>query len=79
MPFYTNIHLMLVFLNQTWMLNITILEECFFYDTSFGSDIQKYYDSSNANVIPTSSEEDRIEKQEYIKTGNHSKYFTPHL
>ena len=44
-----------------------------YINSRFGADIQRHYDSSDADVIPTSSEEERLNKTK--KQAYQSKYF----
>ena len=44
-----------------------------YMNSRFGADIQRHYDSSDADVIPTSSEEERLNKTK--KQAYQSKYF----
>ena len=48
-------------------------------DSSFGSDVERHYDSSDADVIPTSTEEDKNEKTRKYQKEYHSKYFKEKL
>ena len=46
-----------------------------FMQSSFRSDIERHYDSSYADVLPSSSEENKHEKMRKYQKEYHNKYF----